>query len=49
MSVNGDQLKFKRHLQLKEGTYAKELYSELVDFYQKIADADNYNVSLVKN
>ena len=49
MSINGDTLLFKRHLQLKEGTYNKELYAELVDFYQKVADADNYNVSMVKN
>jgi hypothetical protein len=49
MLVTGDKLVFKRYLQLKEGNYNKELYSELVDFYQKIADADNYNVSLVKN
>jgi hypothetical protein len=49
MAVNGDKLTFKRRLQLLEGTYSKELYSQLVEFYQQVADADNYNVTLVKN
>lgn len=49
MYLNGDKLTFKRRIQLVEGTYNKELYSDFVAFYQEIADADNYNVSLVKN
>jgi hypothetical protein len=49
MKVDGGTLVFKRHLQLKEGTYGKELYSQLVEFYQQVADYDNYTISLVKN
>ncbi|MBD1394747.1 DUF3857 domain-containing protein [Mucilaginibacter glaciei] len=49
MVLNGDQLVFKRTLQIIEGNYSKEAYHELVDFYQAIVEADNYNVALVKN
>ncbi|OOQ59580.1 DUF3857 domain-containing protein [Mucilaginibacter pedocola] len=47
-TVSGDKLSFKRHLQLVDGTYDKALYADLVSFYEAIADADNYNVALVK-
>ncbi len=49
MIVNGDQLTYKRKFQLKDGTYNKGIYQDMVDFYQSVADADNYNVTLVKN
>jgi hypothetical protein len=49
MTINGDQLIYKRKLLVKDGTYDKELYQGVVDFYQAVADADNYNVTLVKN
>jgi hypothetical protein len=49
MTVNGDQLIYKRKLQVKDGTYDKDMYHEVVDFYQSVADADNYNVILAKN
>ncbi|MEO7215236.1 DUF3857 domain-containing protein [Mucilaginibacter sp.] len=49
MEISGDKLTFKRRLQLIDGTYSKELYSQLVEFYQQVVEADNYNVSLVKN
>ncbi|WP_238989289.1 hypothetical protein [Mucilaginibacter terrigena] len=39
---------YKRRLELIDGTYSKESYDDLVDFYQKVAGADVYNVVLVK-
>ncbi|MDB5135213.1 MAG: hypothetical protein JWP37_1816, partial [Mucilaginibacter sp.] len=49
MTLNGDQLIYKRKFQLKDGSYSKDTYQELVDFYQSVYDADEYNVALVKN
>jgi len=49
MTVNGDQLIYKRKFQLKDGNYNKEIYQDMVDFYQIVADADQYNVRLIKN
>lgn len=49
MTINGDQLVYKRRLQLKDGTYSKDTYQDMIDFYQSVADADAYNVGLVKN
>ncbi|WP_374948138.1 DUF3857 domain-containing protein [Mucilaginibacter sp.] len=49
MAINGNKLIFKRILQVTEGTYEKGTYRDLVDFYQTVVDADNYNVTLVKN
>jgi hypothetical protein len=48
MTINGDQLVYKRRLELIDGTYTKELYQDLVDFYQKVVDEDHYNVVLIK-
>lgn len=49
MVLNGDKLIFKRTLQVIDGTYSKDTYHDLVEFYQTVVDADNYNVTLVKN
>jgi len=49
MDLKGNQLTYKRRFQLFDGTYSKETYQEMIDFYQDIADADDYTVSLVKN
>ncbi|MES2428119.1 MAG: DUF3857 domain-containing protein [Bacteroidota bacterium] len=49
LELKDDQLVYKRKMQLIDGTYNKDTYQDLVDFYQKVADADNYNVSLVKD
>ena len=49
MELKGDQLVFKRNIQVFDGTFDKELYADFVEFYQAVADADNYNVTLVKN
>jgi hypothetical protein len=49
MTIDGDQLVYKRKFQLKDGNYSKDTYQDMVDFYQSVADADEYNVRLVKN
>jgi transglutaminase-like putative cysteine protease len=49
MTLVGDKLTYKRKFQLTEGTFSKDVYSDLVDFYQLAYDADDYTVSLVKN
>jgi Domain of Unknown Function with PDB structure (DUF3857) len=48
MSLKGDQLIYKRKFQLIDGNYNKDTYQDLVDFYQAVVDADDYNVVLVK-
>jgi hypothetical protein len=49
MTLHGDQLVYTRKFQLKDGAYSKDTYQDMVDFYQSVADADDYNVTLVKN
>jgi len=48
MTIKGDQLVYNRKFQIKDGTYSKDIYQDVVDFYQSVVDADNYNVVLVK-
>lgn len=48
MKISGNTLTYRREIQLKDGTYDKENYQELVDFYKKVSAADNYDVSLLK-
>jgi len=48
MAIKGDQLVYSRKFQIKDGTYSKDIYQDVVDFYQSVVDADNYNVVLVK-
>ncbi|MFI5138631.1 MAG: DUF3857 domain-containing protein [Sphingobacteriales bacterium] len=49
MALTGNKLIFKRKLQVIDGTYSKDTYQDLVDFYQSVVDADSYTVSLIKN
>ena len=49
MELKGNQLSYKRKFELIDGTYSKETYQDVIDFYQDIADADDYTVTLVKN
>jgi hypothetical protein len=49
MELKGNRLTYKRKLQLLDGTYDKAVYQDVVDFYQSVVDADEYNVVLVKN
>ena len=48
MELKGDKLTYKRKFQLKGGTYNKDAYQDFVDFFDAVADADKYNVDLVK-
>ncbi|MDB5140012.1 MAG: hypothetical protein JWR12_1928 [Mucilaginibacter sp.] len=48
MSLNGNKLTYKRKLQLIDGTYDKDTYGDVVDFYQAVVDADEYSVVLIK-
>jgi hypothetical protein len=48
MELNGDRLIYKRKLEIIDGTYSRDTYQDLVDFYQAIVDADDYTVSLIK-
>ncbi|PAW94491.1 hypothetical protein CKK33_13730 [Mucilaginibacter sp. MD40] len=49
MTFADGKITYKRQIEIKDGTYTKDSYAELVDFYQKVADSDNYTVSLIKN
>ena len=49
VTFNGNQLTYTRKLQLLDGTYSKDDYNELVNFYESIYDADRYTMALVKN
>ncbi|MDB5157590.1 MAG: hypothetical protein JWR50_2297, partial [Mucilaginibacter sp.] len=48
INLQGDKLVYKRKMQVIDGTYNKDSYEDLVDFYQRAVEADNYNVVLVK-
>jgi hypothetical protein len=48
-TVVGNQLIYKRKLQIIEGTYSKDLYQAFVDFYQSVSETDNSNVTLIKD
>lgn len=43
-----NQIVYKRKLEIFDGTYSKNKYQELVDFYQEVVDADSYKVALTK-
>jgi hypothetical protein len=47
--INNNKLVYKRRVEITDGTYSKDKYADLVEFYQTVADADSYNVTLVKN
>ncbi|GAA4307573.1 hypothetical protein GCM10023149_01150 [Mucilaginibacter gynuensis] len=49
ITVKDNQITYKRHIQVINGTYDKEQYADLVSFYQTVADADSYNAMLVKD
>jgi hypothetical protein len=49
LQVKGDQLIYSRKFQLIDGTYSKDTYQDLVDFFGSVVDADDYTVSLAKN
>jgi hypothetical protein len=48
-SVKDGQLIYKRRLQILDGTYNKDIYTEMLDFFEKVANADRIEVTLLKN
>ncbi|HEY0246074.1 MAG TPA: DUF3857 domain-containing transglutaminase family protein [Mucilaginibacter sp.] len=48
-TVKDGQLIYKRKLQVLDGTYSKEMYPEVVDFFQRVNTSDRLLVTLVKN
>jgi hypothetical protein len=48
-TIKDGKLVYKRKLQLIDGTYPKDTYEDLVDFFQSVLDADSHTVTLVKN
>jgi hypothetical protein len=48
VSMNGNELIYKRRIQVLDGTYSKDIYQDLVDFYQAVVEADDNNVTLIK-
>jgi hypothetical protein len=48
-TVKDGKLIYKRKLQLIDGTYPKDTYGDLVDFFQSVVDADASTVTLIKN
>lgn len=49
MVLKGNVLTYKRRIAIIDGTYDKSAYQDLIDFYQTVVEADNYNTILVKN
>jgi len=48
IAVNDGQLIYKRKLQIIDGTYSKDLYQDLVDFYEKVEETDRLAFVLTK-
>jgi len=48
LATKDGKLVYKRSLQIIDGTYNKDLYPELIDFYEKVGEADRYGVILTK-
>lgn len=48
IAITGNELTYKRRMQVFDGTYNKDLYQDMVDFYQAIVESDSSNVTLVK-
>jgi len=48
MLIVGNKLVYKRTLQINDGTYSKDVYEDLVDFYQTVYEADNYTLTMEK-
>lgn len=48
MRIDGDKLIYHRIFQLRDGNYSKDTYQDMVDFFQSVVDADEYNVVLTR-
>jgi len=49
MKMEGNKLTYKRRLQVIDGTYPKDTYSDFVDFMREVYDKDRYSLTLVKD
>jgi len=48
-TVKDGKLIYRRKLQVFDGTYSKELYPEVIDFFQRVSTSDRLLVTLMKN
>jgi hypothetical protein len=48
ITIKDNQLIYKRKMQIFDGTYNKDTYQDLIDFYQAVVESDDNNVTLVK-
>ena len=48
-TIKDGKLVYKRKLQLIDGTYPKDTYQDLVDFFQSVVDADASTITLINN
>lgn len=46
--IKANKLIYKRKLQINDGTFSKDIYPDMVDFYQTVYEADNYTLTMVK-
>jgi transglutaminase-like putative cysteine protease len=46
--IMGNKLIYKRSLQINDGTFDKDTYADLMEFYQTIYEADRYTLTLEK-
>ncbi len=48
IEVKDGKLLYSRSIQINAGTYPKEMYQELTDFYQTVYESDNSHFTLIK-
>jgi len=49
IASNNGKLIYKRYFKINDGTFSKETYQDMIDFFIAVAELDNYKVALVKN
>lgn len=49
ITISGKQIVYKRSLQINDGTYNKDSYQDLVNFYESVSEADNYTMAFIKD
>lgn len=47
-TIKDGKLVYTRKLQVLDGTYPRDTYADLVDFFQQVVDADDQSITLVK-
>jgi len=48
-AIKGGKLIYNRELEVIDGTYSKDLYDDLIGFYEKVEETDHYIVTLTKD